>query len=75
VNGRSAVLEDAYGRDLSRIYVTPPASLSRIVTGGETAGPIFLRHAELVSASITPPGMKARVEGWTLKQVQGDDGI
>ena len=31
------------------------------------------RHAELVSASITPSGDSARGEGWTLKQVQGDD--
>ena len=29
------------------------------------------RHAELVSASITPTAL--RVEKWTLKQVQGDE--
>jgi error-prone DNA polymerase len=31
------------------------------------------RHAELVSASISPPESTAREEEWTLKQVQGDD--
>jgi NADH-quinone oxidoreductase subunit H len=30
------------------------------------------RHAELVSASTPQPAPSARVEGWTLKQVQGD---
>ncbi|KPF85925.1 cysteine--tRNA ligase [Novosphingobium sp. AAP93] len=30
------------------------------------------RHAELVSASISPPEPWVRDEGWTLKQVQGD---
>jgi len=33
----------------------------------------FLRHAELVSASILPPAMLVREEEWTLKQVQGDE--
>ncbi len=31
------------------------------------------RHAELVSASISPRGRTDQVEQWTLKQVQGDD--
>jgi hypothetical protein len=31
------------------------------------------RHAELVSASIAPPRPVVREEGWTLKQVQGDE--
>ena len=33
------------------------------------------RHAELVSASTAPLARTGLVEGWTLKQVQGDDGI
>jgi hypothetical protein len=33
------------------------------------------RHAELVSASIAPPGRSARGEEWTLKQVQVDAGV
>jgi hypothetical protein len=35
-------------------------------------GKYFFRHAELVSASI--PETSARVDKWTLKQVQGDGG-
>ena len=36
--------------------------------------PIFMIcHAELVSASIAPPGGSAWTERWTLKHVQGDD--
>jgi hypothetical protein len=31
------------------------------------------RHAELVSASIMPPAAMMYLEGWTLKQVQGDE--
>ena len=34
---------------------------------------LHLRHAELVSASISPQAPAARDEEWTLKQVQGDD--
>ena len=34
---------------------------------------LHLRHAELVSASISPHEPAAREEEWTLKQVQGDD--
>jgi len=30
------------------------------------------RHAELVSASITPDRPKFSADGWTLKQVHGD---
>ncbi len=30
------------------------------------------RHAELVSASTAPLARTGFVEGWTLKQVQGD---
>ncbi len=33
----------------------------------------FSRHAELVSASTLQPVPPARAEGWTLKQVQGDE--
>ncbi len=33
------------------------------------------RHAELVSASTAPLAPIGLVEGWTLKQVQGDDGL
>src|SRR5690606_26331182 len=33
----------------------------------------FLRHAELVSASISPLAPWVRVARWTLKQVQGDE--
>ena len=33
---------------------------------------LLLRHAELVSASIVPPGPSARGEKWTLNRVQGD---
>jgi len=32
-----------------------------------------LRHAELVSASIAPPGPVSQEEEWTLNQVQGDE--
>ena len=32
-----------------------------------------IRHAELVSASISPQGPSACGARWTLKQVQGDD--
>ena len=31
-----------------------------------------LRHAELVSASISPHQTSGVADGWTLKQVQGD---
>jgi hypothetical protein len=34
--------------------------------------PLPIRHAELVSASISPPAQADQVEEWTLKQVQGD---
>jgi formate dehydrogenase iron-sulfur subunit len=34
---------------------------------------ILRRHAELVSASISPPGTGREAEEWTLKQVQSDD--
>jgi tRNA pseudouridine55 synthase len=34
-----------------------------------------LRHAELVSASISPRVPTAREEEWTLKQVQGDEEV
>ncbi|AXU18547.1 hypothetical protein C7W88_05040 [Novosphingobium sp. THN1] len=33
------------------------------------------RHAELVSASISPHAQPVHFEGWTLKQVQGDGGL
>jgi hypothetical protein len=33
----------------------------------------LLRHAELVSASITHHNASSNLEKWTLKQVQGDD--
>ncbi len=33
------------------------------------------RHAELVSASTAPQAWTGFVEGWTLKQVQGDGWI
>ena len=33
------------------------------------------RHAELVSASTAPLARTGLVEGWTLKQVQGDGGF
>jgi hypothetical protein len=36
--------------------------------------PLFLRHAELVSASI-PPRASALLAQWTLKRVQGDDAL
>jgi len=45
--------------------------LKRMVIGVEA---LKSRHAELVSASIAPPGADASVDGWTLKQVQGDVG-
>ena len=32
-----------------------------------------VRHAELVSASISPHRASACAAGWTLKQVQGDE--
>jgi hypothetical protein len=35
--------------------------------------PLLIRHAELVSASITPNKPLPCAEKWTLKQVQGDD--
>ncbi|MEZ5709585.1 MAG: hypothetical protein R3E02_09390 [Blastomonas sp.] len=34
---------------------------------------LSLCHAELVSASISPEHPAVRLEGWTLKQVQGDE--
>ncbi|WP_086736471.1 tRNA pseudouridine(55) synthase TruB [Erythrobacter colymbi] len=34
---------------------------------------LIIRHAELVSASISPRAPTAREVEWTLKQVQGDD--
>jgi hypothetical protein len=34
---------------------------------------LIQRHAELVSASIFRLAPIASAEGWTLKQVQGDD--
>jgi len=33
------------------------------------------RHAELVSASTVPQAAPSPLEGWTLKQVQGDGGL
>jgi hypothetical protein len=33
----------------------------------------LLRHAELVSASISLPAPSVRGARWTLKQVQGDE--
>ncbi|WP_295525302.1 cysteine--tRNA ligase [Novosphingobium sp. Chol11] len=44
--------------------------LKRMVLGIEA---LKHRHAELVSASISPPASLSPDEGWTLKQVQGDD--
>jgi tRNA pseudouridine55 synthase len=38
-----------------------------------TVHTLTVRHAELVSASISQPGSSASEEEWTLKQVQGDD--
>jgi hypothetical protein len=35
---------------------------------------LIARHAELVSASILPPGPLLQEARWTLNQVQGDDG-
>ena len=40
---------------------------------GVTIHSLQLRHAELVSASISPQEPTAREEEWTLKQVQGDE--
>ena len=36
---------------------------------------LAIRHAELVSASISPPGGSKLEEEWTLKQVQGDEAL
>lgn len=44
--------------------------LKRMVMGVQT---LKARHAELVSASMTDASSWAREEGWTLKQVQGDE--
>ncbi|MBC2668018.1 tRNA pseudouridine(55) synthase TruB [Novosphingobium piscinae] len=40
---------------------------------GVTVHQLTIRHAEPVSASISPSTLSAREEGWTLKQVQGDE--
>jgi hypothetical protein len=34
----------------------------------------LIRHAELGSASISPQALSVHGQGWTLKQVQGDEG-
>ena len=44
--------------------------LKRVVMGVQN---LKSRHAELVSASSEPSATKVEAEGWTLKQVQGDD--
>src|SRR5512139_3826499 len=38
-----------------------------------TSAPKLIRHAELVSASISPLAPPVRAARWTLKQVQGDE--
>ncbi len=40
-----------------------------------TVHSLVIRHAELVSASISSPRAHEREEEWTLKQVQGDDRV
>ncbi|WP_324262489.1 tRNA pseudouridine(55) synthase TruB [Altererythrobacter sp. H2] len=44
-------------------------------TRGVTIHSLDIRHAELIPASIQPSGQTERQEGWTLKQVQGDDAL
>ena len=44
--------------------------LKRLVMGVEA---LKARHAELVSASMSQPAPWVPAEGWTLKQVQGDE--
>ncbi len=51
----------------------PRASIAKVADRACRLSASF-RHAELVSASTLQPAKASQVEGWTLKQVQGDGG-
>jgi len=69
---RLMCLQAHYRSELEFSWEGLGAALTRLKRMVMAVEPLKARHAELVSASIDRPGAEP-AEGWTLKQVQGDE--
>jgi cysteinyl-tRNA synthetase len=70
---RLMCLQAHYRSELEFSWEGLGAALTRLKRMVQRIESLKSRHAELVSASMTDPSRWAREEGWTLKQVQGDE--
>jgi cysteinyl-tRNA synthetase len=70
---RMMCLQAHYRSELEFSWEGLAAALTRLKRLVIQIGQLKARHAELVSASIARPDAAVDGEGWTLKQVQGDE--
>ena len=70
---RLMCLQAHYRSELEFSWEGLQAALVRLKRMVMATTQLKARHAELVSASIVPSQTKVSEEGWTLKQVQGDE--
>jgi cysteinyl-tRNA synthetase len=70
---RLMCLQAHYRSELEFSWEGLGAALVRLKRMVMSVTTLKARHAELVSASIAPSGAAGDGEGWTLKQVQGDE--
>ena len=69
---RLMCLQAHYRSELEFSWENLAAAFTRLKRWVMAVEALKCRHAELVSASISPSGTAIPVDGWTLKQVQGD---
>ena len=70
---RLMCLQAHYRSELEFSWEGLGAALTRLKRMVMAVEHLKARHAELGSASIEPSASPARVDGWTLKRVQGDE--
>ena len=70
---RMMCLQAHYRSELEFSWEGLGAALTRLKRMLMAIANLKARHAELVSASISDPAPWVRDDGWTLKQVQGDE--